>query len=166
MFGPNALGHRAVTPVVGVVIMVVITVLLAGTAGAFFFGITDQPAEADRPTAVFEFEDDLDSGSDTVRIAHVSGEAVSAENLYVVIEGARCTAGGSPDGRYGVADDFDFPAAEMRAGMSTQVGAELGPSGTAICAGASNDLTLSDATVTLVWENSDGDEGTFTSWSR
>jgi FlaG/FlaF family flagellin (archaellin) len=152
-----------VSPVVGIVLTTVITVPLAGTAGACLFYLSDRRAEAEQPTAVFEFEDDIGSGPDTVRTKHTSGDAVRADSLYIVIEDAQCTASGSPDGRYDVADDFEFLATEMRAGMSTQVGAELGPGGMALCVGTTNDRDLSRAAATLVRENSDGDSGTLTS---
>lgn len=160
------LDDRAATPVVGVVLLLAITVLLVGTAGAFFFGFTQQPAEAEQPMAVIEFEDDIGSGSDTVTIKHTGGERVLAANLYVELDGAACTGGGSPDGRYNVADDFGFPAEEMSAGMTTQVGRELGPGGTVLCGGAGNELDLSDATITVGWENADGNSGTYAEWER
>jgi flagellin-like protein len=156
---------RAVTPVVGIVLLLAITVLLAGTMGAFVFGFSNEPAEAEQPAAVFEFEDDVQPGSsDTMTIKHVSGKPVLAGNLYVKIDDAACTGGGSPDGRYSVADDFDYPSDDMGAGETTQVGKELGPGGTTLCAGASNQLDLSDATVTVVWENSEGATGTYQRW--
>jgi flagellin-like protein len=160
------LNDRGVTPVVGVVLLVAITVLLAGTAGAFFFGFTQQPAEAEQPRAVIEFEDSVDSGSDTVTIKHTSGKQILAENLYVNLDGTECTGSGSPDGRYNVADDFNFPAEEMGAGMTTQVGQELGPSGAVVCAGAGNGLDLSDATITVSWENANGNTGTYAEWEH
>lgn len=156
---------RGVTPVVGIVLLIAITVLLAGTIGAFVFGFSDEPAEAEQPTAAFEFEDDVDSGSsDTVTIEHASGEQVLAENLYVKIDDAACTGSGSPDGRYNVADDFDYPNDDMGAGETTQVGRELGPGGTTLCPGAGNQLDLSNATITLVWENSKGASRTYQNW--
>lgn len=52
----------------------------------------------------------------------------------------------------------------MSAEMITQVRRELGPSGTVICSGAGSALDLSDATITVGWENADGDSGTYTEW--
>jgi FlaG/FlaF family flagellin (archaellin) len=141
------------------------SVLLAGTIGAFVFGFSNDPAEAEQPAAAFEFEDDIQSGSsDTVTIKHVSGKPVLAENLYVTIDGTTCTGGGSPDGRYSVADDFNYPSDDMGAGETTQVANELGPGGTTLCAGASNQLDLSDATITVAWEHSEGVTGTYQCW--
>jgi flagellin-like protein len=157
---------RAVSPVIGVVVMVAITVLLVGTAGAFFFGFSDQSVESSQPTAVFEFEADIASGSDAVTVKHTSGESIDTDNLYVDVEGAQCSAGGSPDGRYSVADDFSIGASEMRAGMTVQVGTDLDFDGTRdLCTGG-GDLDLSDATVTVVWENRDGSNGTYSSWTQ
>ncbi len=157
---------RAVTRVVGVVLLLAITALLVGTAGASLFGFTQQPAEAEQPRATIEFAGSVGSGSDTVTVEHTGGEPVLAANLYVELDGATCTGSGSPDGRYNVADDFNFPAAEMSAEMTTQVGQELGPSGTAICDGAGSALNLSDATITVGWENADGTSGTYNEWEK
>jgi flagellin-like protein len=166
MHDTNTLDERAVTPVVGIVLLVAITVLLAGTAAAFFFGITDQTAEAEQPTAAFEFEDDVGGGSDTVTVKHVSGQPVLAVNLYIKVEGATCSSGGgSPDGRYNVADDFNLGADEMGAGMTVQVGTDLDFDGTRDLCPSGGDLDLSDATVTVLWENSEGASGTYESWT-
>lgn len=152
----NTLDNRAVTPVVGIVLLLAITVLLGGTAAAFFLGVADQPAESEQPTAAFEFEDDVGSGPDTVTVEHVSGDKVHAKNLYIKVDGATCDSGGSPDGRYNVADDFSLSATEMGAGMTVQVGNNL-------CTGGG--LNLSDATITVVWANSEGASGTYQSWT-
>ena len=164
MIGPHPRSERGVTPAVGVVLILAITVLLVGTAGAFFFGFTQQPAEAEQPTATFEFDGDVTSGSDTVTVEHVSGQHILAENLYVEVDGATCSGGGSPDGRYNVAEDFSIGGSEMSAGMTVQVGTDLDFDGTRdLCTGG-GDLDLSKATVTVVWENSDGTTGTYDSW--
>ena len=152
-------------PVIGIILLLAITVLLVGTAGAFFFGFTQQPAEAEQPRVAFDFEADVGGGSDTLEIKHTSGKKVLAENLYVELEDAQCSASGSPDGRYNLAEDFDFPAEKMGAGMTAQVGTELGPGGTVICSGTGNDLNLSGATVTLIWENGNGASSPYRSWS-
>lgn len=161
----NASNDRATTPAIGVVLILAITVLLAGTAGAFFFGFTQQPAEAEQPTAAFEFDDDVGSGSDTVTVEHANGGNILAENLYITVEGAACSAGGSPDGRYNVAEDFSIGGDKMGAGMTVQVGTDLDFDGTRdLCTGG-GDLDLSDATITVRWENSDGASGTYNSWT-
>ncbi|WP_340101346.1 type IV pilin N-terminal domain-containing protein [Salinibaculum salinum] len=160
------LDDRGIPPVMSSILVLTITVLLVGTAGSFFFGFTQRPVEPEQPRAVIEFEDSIGSGSDTVTIEHTSGERVLAANLYVELDGAECTGSGSPDGQYTVASDFDFPAEEIDSGMTTQVGRELGPGGTAVCAGAGNELDLTDATVTVGWENADGDSGTYAEWTQ
>lgn len=158
------LDDRGVTPVAGSILLLTIAILLVGTAGASFFGFSQQPAEAEQPRATIEFADSVGSGSDTVTVKHTGGKPVLAANLYVELDGATCTGSGSPDGQYNVADDFNFPAEEMSPEMTTQVGQELGPSGTVICSGAGSALDLSDATITVSWENADGNSGTYTEW--
>lgn len=167
MNGRTRMDERGITPVVGIVLLVAITVLLAGTAGAFFFGFADRPAEVEQPTVAFEFEDSVGSGDDTVTVKHTSGEKVLAKNLYVKVTDAECAGGsGSPDGRYNVKDDFDFPAEEMGAGMSFQFGADMDLDGNRdLCTGGGT-LDLSDATLTVVWENADGSSGTYKEWQN
>ena len=76
---------RAVSPVVGVVLMVAVTVLLAGVVLAFAAGI--QPAEP-APQASFA----LDAESGTATVTHVGGQTIQAENIRV--QGVQCSFSG------------------------------------------------------------------------
>lgn len=162
MKGHDHTNDRAMTPVIGIVLLIAITVLLAGTAGAFFFGFADDTTELSQPQTTIQFEDTISGGSDTVTVKHLNGESVEADNLYVRIDGARCSGGDNPNGRYNVDDDFGFPAEKMSAGMTVQVGKELGPGGTTICSGS--DLDLTDATVTVTWDSGESKTRTYASW--
>jgi len=161
MKGHERINDRAVTPVVGIILLLAITVLLAGTAGAFFFGFADDNARSGQPRATIQFEDSIGSGSDTVTVKHVTGKSIDSDDLYVKIDGAKCSAGGSPDGRYNLKSDFGFSPSAMSAGMTVQVGSTLGPGGTTICSG---DLDLSSATIRVVWDNGEGQSGTYNTW--
>lgn len=145
----------AVSPVVGVILLIALTVLLAATAATFMVGLTDQNADEGAPTAKFHFDyEPADSGSDTVTIEHESGEKATAENLYVDIEGAECTSGSEdPNGRYNVDEDFDFPSEEVTAGSTIQVGPDLDLDGTRdLCTGGGN-LDLSNSSLTVLWDD-------------
>jgi len=74
--------ERAVSPVIGVILMVAITVILAAVIGAFVIGIgEDQEVQ---PTASFNF----DFESDQVTISHSTGDSISApDELDIVIDG-------------------------------------------------------------------------------
>jgi len=76
--------ERAVSPVIGVILMVAITVILAAVIGAFVIGIgEDQEVQ---PTASFNF----DFSSDKITVAHSTGDSIETpDDLEIVIEGER-----------------------------------------------------------------------------
>jgi len=69
----------AVSPVIGVVLMVAITVILAAVIGSFVVGLGSEASAT--PQASFEF--DYDTGADTVTITHDGGDTLQSENLEV-----------------------------------------------------------------------------------
>lgn len=136
--------------VVGVALMVAVTVLLAATASTLFFGFqerTDDP----HPSTAFEFSYEPASATDTVEIAHASGETVAAGALEVVISDASATTG-DPNGRYDVANLSGGlnPDSTVSAGTSVALSAQTlvdVPSGAAV--------DFSEASVRIVWTDSD-----------
>jgi flagellin-like protein len=79
------MNDRAVSPVIGVVIVVAVTVILASTVGAFVFGYTDIVSDT-APQADFTF--DWDQNPRTLTIEHAAGDEYTARNtdrLHVVI---------------------------------------------------------------------------------
>ena len=78
--------RRAVSPVIGVILMVAITVILAAVIGTFVLGLGDQVQET-APTAQFSF-DAAESGNNyTVNITHEGGDGGEAGNINVTTEG-------------------------------------------------------------------------------
>ncbi|MGB9956489.1 type IV pilin [Haloferax prahovense] len=75
----------AVSPVIGVILMVAITVILAAVIGTFVLGLGDQVGNT-APQASFSF--DYDSGASTLVITHESGEGISPERLSVSSDSA------------------------------------------------------------------------------
>lgn len=71
---------RAVSPVIGVILMVAITVILAAVIGTFVLGLGDQ-VQNTTPRASFGF--DTTDNKQRITATHESGESVSADNLYV-----------------------------------------------------------------------------------
>jgi len=72
----------AVSPVIGVILMVAITVILAAVIASFVLGLGDQNNPA--PTTSFDFEYDSDAGSNgQVTITHGDGDELVAQNLYI-----------------------------------------------------------------------------------
>ncbi|KAB1189979.1 type IV pilin [Haloferax sp. MBLA0076] len=74
---------RAVSPVIGVILMVAITVILAAVIGTFVLGLGDQVSET-APQASFSFEYTNDSvNGDELKITHESGDGIPASQLTV-----------------------------------------------------------------------------------
>ena len=78
--------RRAVSPVIGVVVVVAVTVILASTVGAFVFGYTDVVGDT-APQADFTF--DWEENTRTLTIEHAAGDSFTdgnTERLHVLIE--------------------------------------------------------------------------------
>ncbi|TKX69752.1 type IV pilin [Halorubrum sp. SP9] len=76
---------RAVSPVIGVILMVAITVILAAVIGTFVLGLGDQLGDT-APQASF----DIDSSNETaVNITKTGGQAIPIDDLVISIDGSR-----------------------------------------------------------------------------
>jgi len=73
---------RAVSPVIGVILMVAITVILAAVIGTFVLGLGDQVSE-NAPQASFSF--DFDTANSNVTITHEGGDTL--DNSTISIDG-------------------------------------------------------------------------------
>lgn len=73
---------RGVSPVIGVILMVAITVILAAVIGAFVLGLGDDLGN-NAPNTQVSAET---SGNDVV-FTHAAGDTISADNLYLVVDG-------------------------------------------------------------------------------
>jgi len=89
---------RAVSPVIGVILMVAITVILAAVIGTFVLGLGDQ-VQSTTPQASFGFEagttniQDAGAGDHvevkTMTITHETGDTIDAANIEVSVDGAQ-----------------------------------------------------------------------------
>jgi flagellin-like protein len=87
--------NRAVSPVIGVILMVAITVILAAVIGAFVLEIGDQQETA--PNASFDTEqesvflcrnpDYVTRNETTVTVAHAGGDVIDYRNAHVKVNG-------------------------------------------------------------------------------
>ena len=74
---------NAVSPVIGVILMVAITVILAAVIGTFVLGLGEQTETA--PQASFSFDYNESGGTNgLLTITHESGEAIANESVTVV----------------------------------------------------------------------------------
>jgi len=75
----------AVSPVIGVILMVAITVILAAVIASFVLGLGDSTNTT--PTADFDFEYN-NSGNGYVTITHNTGDTISSDRVTVKVDGS------------------------------------------------------------------------------
>lgn len=73
---------RGVSPVIGVILMVAITVILAAVIGTFVLGLGDSIGD-NQPTAQLSVDLDQDAGNLTIE--HDGGDSISSETLTVIV---------------------------------------------------------------------------------
>ncbi|WP_338728128.1 type IV pilin N-terminal domain-containing protein [Haladaptatus sp. DJG-WS-42] len=140
----------AVSPVIGVILMVAITVILAAVIGTFVLNLGDQVGDS-APQAKFDFDYTEESAaSDSLVITHESGDKIKGANLNVKVTGATDLeeTESTWDGTLG--GDTD-----VTAGASVDL-ADLDTSG--------SDSDLSGATVRLIYDDGSGDTATIQTW--
>jgi len=113
---------RAVSPVIGVILMVAITVILAAVIGTFVLGLGDQVSES-APQASFSF--DFESNGDTaaeegftggssgtdldyVNLTHEGGETLEASNINVTGDNSGLTDSDAFDGTISAGDTGSY----------------------------------------------------------
>ena len=131
---------RAVSPVIGVILMVAITVILAAVIGTFVLGLGDQVSES-APQAQFTF-DDTSSG---VEVTHDGGDSIDSDLLSFT--GPTVDAGTDANSDGDNTDWSDF------AGSSTTVSA----GDTVTVDNAGSDLAA-DSTLRIVWASANSDK--------
>jgi len=154
--------ERAVSPVIGVILMVAITVILAAVIGTFVLGLGDQ-VQSTTPQASFGFDyDNPDSGGDTLDITHETGDELTGSQVSVVVSGAtETTDSNDPDGSY-TWDD----SSTLGGSGSVSAGESVTLSDTTIGDTTNSDLDLSGATVRVTWTSETGDSSsTLAKWS-
>jgi len=142
---------RGISPVIGVVILIGITAILAATIGVFALGFSDQqPTQAPQVAIVADYSERTTGNGEYLNLSFSSGETVYRDNLSVVVSGAK-----SSDGTDATLDTDPIRAqASTRITSGTQITIHQGHfSGT----GGSH-LDLSDATLRLVWNPTDEPE--------
>jgi flagellin-like protein len=137
----------AVSPVIGVILMVAITVILAAVIASFVLGLGDSQNTA--PNASFDFE--YDNSSNELDVVKSGGDAVEGANVY--IRGNNPSTGWSSD--YDADNSIDDYSS---VGNVTYLGGFT--SGDDIGAGQGFRITgiSEDYEVTLVYEDGDVSE--------
>ena len=124
-------GTRAVSPVIGVILMVAITVILAAVIGTFVLGLGDQVESA--PQASFDFDVDEDADGDdfeevtdsgdidgAVEITHRGGDNIDLNTVDFRVSNFEETDDGSPGSDEFVVEDVDGD--QFQAGDTIRIG--------------------------------------------
>lgn len=119
----QGMDDRGVSPVIGVILMVAITVILAAVIGSFVLGLGDQ-VDSTAPQA--SISGDYDSTAQTVTFTHNGGDSMETSNIKVKYDGNTVEGFG----------DTTFSA-----GSQLTVGDTNGPA------------VPSGTTVTMVWDD-------------
>jgi flagellin-like protein len=141
---------RAVSPVIGVILMVAITVILAAVIGTFVLGLGDQVSES-APQAQFTF-DYNDGSTEYINLTHDGGDSIPAGELNIsstgnigVNDGADTTWSGD-DTSVALTTDGWSSTDEISAGEKISV------------TGKSSNSDLSDDTVRVIWSSPNSDK--------
>ena len=134
----------AVSPVIGVILMVAITVILAAVIATFVLGLGDQVSNT-APQASFSTDYDSDAGeSGQVGVTHDGGDSIKASNLY--FRGSNLNTDSADDD---IADTGDavWPNGQT-SGSNSEVVA-----GDSVTVGVEND----EFTLNVVYQSPNGD---------
>lgn len=82
---PETPDDRAVSPVIGVILMVAITVVLAVTVGTFAFGLVDDATVSTPPAS---FTADYDTQQGQVTVTFDSGQGIDADRHRIAVVGS------------------------------------------------------------------------------
>lgn len=141
--------ERAVSPVIGVILMVAITVILAAVIGTFVLGLGDQVSQT-APQASITTQD-FDTNLNTVTFEHDGGDSLDSTQTEIVVSGDssgttnRLTS--STSNEFGPADTFT-----MNLGNTSAVTITSGWNNGNWNSDASSgiDISATDITVTFV----------------
>jgi flagellin-like protein len=135
----------AVSPVIGVILMVAITVILAAVIASFVLGLGDQNNPA--PTADFDFDYDTSTSPPQITVTHGDGDELVAQNLY--IRGEELDS----EGQWDTFDSSVSPGDAIAAGNSITVDTD-------------STGTPAEYVINVVWEDPDSDSTSTLSTDR
>jgi len=141
---------RAVSPVIGVILMVAITVILAAVIGTFVLGLGDQ-VQSTTPQAQFGFEissTDADGDPSGVSITHESGDSINADVLSVAVSGQNFD-GGTGDSSSDLWSDIEGGDGTVTAGDTATITANGATTG---------DDDFAGDPIRVIYNNPDSDQ--------
>ena len=136
----------AVSPVIGVILMVAITVILAAVIATFVLGLGDQISNT-APQASFSFDWDGQAGAgsaETLTVRHSGGDSIQANRLY--LRGDKDGGGATIGQTWG---NYGSPSGTTQVSAGNRATIDVG----------------SAAEIDIVWESTSGqDSATLGSW--
>ena len=123
--------ERGVSPVIGVILMVAITVFLAAVIGTFVLGLGDSLQQA--PQAQLNAEAGGSTSSPTLTLSHDGGDSLTTSDIRVVVESCPTVddlsvASGIPSD-FAVGDTMELNDSNVGSGSSTSAGGTDLPEG-------------------------------------
>ena len=111
--------NRAVSPVIGVILMVAITVILAAVIGTFVLGLGDQVQQTS-PNAQWDWEQS--SSAPELQVTHEGGDSIEAARMEVTGTYANDAGGADGDSKACSSDDTnEWDSSTITAGTSCDV---------------------------------------------
>ncbi|WP_373189966.1 type IV pilin [Halolamina sp.] len=140
---------RAVSPVIGVILMVAITVILAAVIGTFVLGLGDQVQDT-TPQVSFGFDTSTDSSGNvsSVTATHQSGNSLGTSTVSIV-----ATTTVYADSAGSNTSDTKLAWSTVESGAGEEISA--GSSATVYYSGASDNLA--GETISVVYNSAESD---------
>ena len=143
---------NAVSPVIGVILMVAITVILAAVIASFVLGLGSSSDEV-QPNSSFEFDYEA-GGPDTLSITLTDGDAILVDELYI-----RGDLDASVSGETN--SDFTSLGGSSEVGGVNSIGGATLSSGNELTSGQGVELeatgsgSFAEHDVSIVWETAE-----------
>jgi len=131
---------EGVSPVIGVILMVAITVILAAVIAAFVLGLGGSSNETPQASFDFELTEGTSSSTGQLDITAQSGDTIDADNLELTVGGQSLTDNSGVD-----------------EGSSSSFSGDVSAGSTATIVFADNNDAQGE-TVNVVWSSSDGED--------
>ena len=159
---------NAVSPVIGVILMVAITVILAAVIATFVLGLGEQVSST-TPTASFttEFSANSTGEAGNLTITHDGGATIAAGEVY--IRGQNGSNGGSDISTYNTAwSYFTNASSPYPSGNNKSAGTNSTTVGDEVAIGAGDFLRFpvgSDAELRIIYDGGDGQTSTLATFT-
>ena len=110
---------RAVSPVIGVILMVAITVILAAVIGTFVLGLGDSLGDS-QPTAQLDISAVNDTSESKITIEHTGGGELRLSEFEIQVRGGSTDASGT------LSEEINEEKSTLRVGEEVTISYEAG----------------------------------------